>query len=30
MYEGKYKYDFEKRSFVKLEGYGPFFFISAE
>ena len=30
MYEGKYKYDFEKRSFVKLEGHGPFFFISAE
>jgi hypothetical protein len=30
MYEGKYKYDFEKRSFVKLEGYGPPFFISAD
>jgi hypothetical protein len=29
-YEGKYKYDFEKESFIKIDGYGPAFFISAE
>ena len=22
-YEGKYKYDFEKESFIKIDGYGP-------
>ena len=30
IYEGKYKYDFEKESFIKIDGYGPAFFISAE
>ena len=30
MYLGKYKYNFEKKSFKKIEGYGPNFFISAE
>ena len=28
--EGVYKYDFDSKSFVKIEGYGPSFFISAE
>jgi hypothetical protein len=30
MYESKYKYDFDSKSFVRIEGYGPSFFISAE
>ena len=30
MYKGKYKYNFEEKSFKKIEGYGPNFFISAE
>ena len=30
MYLGKYKYNFEEKSFKKIEGYGPNFFISAE
>ena len=29
MYLGKYKYNFEEKSFKKIEGYGPNF-ISAE
>jgi hypothetical protein len=28
--EGIYKYDFDSKSFVRIEGYGPSFFISAE
>ena len=30
MYLGKYKYNFEEKSFKKIEGYGPNSFISAE
>tara|TARA_B100001057_G_C22478114_1_gene805357 strand:+ start:222 stop:347 length:126 start_codon:yes stop_codon:yes gene_type:complete len=30
IYDGKYKYDFEKERFIKTDGYGPAFFIFAE
>lgn len=30
MYLGKYKYDFDKKSFQNIEGFGPRFFIPAE
>lgn len=28
--EGTYKYDFDTESFVRIQGHGPNFFISAE